>query len=192
MSGRPAPASDEIDDCTSKSTRSISPAASTTLRSWVSPHTPRVELLRSALASDSAVERSRSSLSVALLSCSLSWPCCRLRCVSRSVTFCCIVRRVSCTGVSACSTLLSARSRSFCASCSRRLRSLNSRYCSCCATIWSRRPAAVAWMDASSAPRVARSDASSARASASAAACRASSTAGSSLVSVSARRARPT
>ncbi len=82
-------------DCMSKSTRSIRPAASTTLRSWVSPQTPRVLFERSADASDSAVVRSRSSDSVASLSCWLSSPCCRLRWDSSSVTFVCMSVRVS-------------------------------------------------------------------------------------------------
>ena len=79
MSGRPEPESLEMLDCTSKSTRSSRPAASTTLRSCVSPQTPRVLFDRSADASDSAVERSRSSDSAAVFSCWVSSPCCRLR-----------------------------------------------------------------------------------------------------------------
>ena len=90
MSGRPWPESLEMLDCTSKSTRSMRPAASTTLRSCVSPQTPRVLLERSADASDSAVERSRSSDSAARFSCWVSSPCWRLRCDSSSVTFDCI------------------------------------------------------------------------------------------------------
>ena len=131
MSGRRMPLSELIVDCTVKSTRLRRPADSTSVRSCVSPHTPRVALLRRADASDSAVARRRSSDSVADFSCCDSSPCCWLRWVSSSLTFACIVVSVSLTGASACSTLLSAAaavSRSFA---SARARSITSRYCSC-------------------------------------------------------------
>ena len=111
MSGRPAPESVVMERWVSKSTRSMSPAASTTLRSWVSPHTPRVLFERNADARDSAVERSRSSFSAAILSCWLSSPCCWWRCVSSAVTLACMSVSVCFTGARACSTLLSAASR---------------------------------------------------------------------------------
>ncbi len=128
MSGRRAPDSEVMLAWVVKSTRFSSPADSTSVRSCVSPQTPRVALLRRALASCSAVARSRSSDSAAVFSCWLSSPCCCERCVSSSVTLACIVRSVSCTGVSACSTLLSAFA---CSSRSRRsisVRVTNSRY----------------------------------------------------------------
>ena len=179
MSGRPAPASEVILDCTSKSTRSIRPAASTTLRSWVSPQTPRVLLARRADASDSAVLRSRSSDSVADRSCWLSSPCCRLRWASSSATFCCMSCRLSLTGARACSTLLSCLCCSVRASWSLRWRSLSSRYWRPASTTCPRRASDVAWTEASSSRRLAWMPASRACISARATWCRASRTRGS-------------
>ena len=74
MSGRPAPASEVIEVCVSKSTYRVRPAASTTRRSCVSPQTPRVLPERRALARDSVVARSASSDCCACRSCSASEP----------------------------------------------------------------------------------------------------------------------
>ena len=56
-SGRRVPSTVVVLTCRSKSTRFVSPALSTRRRSCVSPHAPRIELCRSAAASDSAVFR---------------------------------------------------------------------------------------------------------------------------------------
>jgi hypothetical protein len=155
-------------------TRSSRPAASTTFRNCVSPHTPRVLFDDRALASVSAVARRRSSDSAADRSCAEIAPYCSLRERSSSAIFCRMTSSVSATGLSAVSTFDSSCARFDSAPCMRCTRCSSSaarrsrestcrRYCASWASSRSsasrraasscaRRPSAVACAVAASTP----------------------------------------
>jgi hypothetical protein len=102
MSGRSRPSSVWIVDCSTKSQWATMPASSTTLRSWISPHDPRVSGRFSAVTSSPVSLRRVSVPSVSARTISDSWTCPSRRSRSRRPSSLSTFVSFSCTGPTIC------------------------------------------------------------------------------------------